>query len=433
MGEAAAAPSGSATVRRLRFLTDWRILATLLVLQFAVIVVLTFWPNSPSRPLPRAGYSSRVWEPYFAGHPGPWGELEYVRINIEPPEAFLPSGDYRFEPTRWFFEGLDPGAVKSILDRSDLTPAQRATLVDSTAWLVESNGITLTPGADLILELSASARAGIYRVLARSPRNEFQHWPYSYRVNGFQDWFSQSGLSPATMQLVSRLVYQRGGALCFSDLPELGAKIEAGPERRRLLKALFRKSGLLMKLRVRPDTDTEKLVDYWGSGGRAKDFRPLLESLTHVEGSISIDVAHLLPPFARKRVNTYPAPPANPNQEGADCYWTAMNFFNDPPDDRYFDETYWNAELEANYAIIEQPGFGDLVFLLLPDGKPIHAAVYIADEVVFTKNGIQLRQPWLLMKMEDMLAAYPEDQQLRVVYFRLKSRSGGAPPPARTP
>ena len=433
MGEAAAAPSGSATVRRLRFLTDWRILATLLVLQFAVIVVLTFWPNSPSRPLPRAGYSSRVWEPYFAGHPGPWGELEYVRINIEPPEAFLPSGDYRFEPTRWFFEGLDPGAVKSILDRSDLTPAQRATLVDSTAWLVESNGITLTPGADLILELSASARAGIYRVLARSPRNEFQHWPYSYRGNGFQDWFSQSGLSPATMQLVSRLVYQRGGALCFSDLPELGAKIEAGPERRRLLKALFRKSGLLMKLRVRPDTDTEKLVDYWGSGGRAKDFRPLLESLTHVEGSISIDVAHLLPPFARKRVNTYPAPPANPNQEGADCYWTAMNFFNDPPDDRYFDETYWNAELEANYAIIEQPGFGDLVFLLLPDGKPIHAAVYIADEVVFTKNGIQLRQPWLLMKMEDMLAAYPEDQQLRVVYFRLKSRSGGAPPPARTP
>jgi hypothetical protein len=153
-----------------------------------------------------------------------------------------------------------------------------------------------------------------------------------------------------------------------------------------------------------------------------KDIGPLFDSLTKVRNSVTIDVLHLLPPFARKRVNSYPAPLAA-GQRPPDCYWSAFNFFNDPPDDRYFDDQVWREELQKEFQFVEQPTFGDLVFLTRPDGVPIHCAVFIADDVVFTKNGANLRQPWKLMKMEDMLARYPEDFPLRVAFFHSAKRN----------
>jgi hypothetical protein len=53
--------------------------------------------------------------------------------------------------------------------------------------------------------------------------------------------------------------------------------------------------------------------------------------------------------------------------------------------------------------------------------------VFIADDVVFTKNGANLQQPWKLMKMEDLLARYPEDYPLRVAMFRLKVQGSEVP------
>lgn len=398
-----------------------RLLVILCLLQCGVIALLVLWQPSPAVPQPkrRGSGSSPDREPFFVGHPGPWGELEFARINIEPPDDFLPPSDRTFEPTRWLFEGWSPAQLQELLDRCELTVMQRAVLTNRTAWQVESNGVALTPGADLILSLSPQARTELYRVLGHSMRNEFHYWPYTYRGSGLHEWFGRSGLSPSTSEWLNKLVYPRGGALCFSDLPELSARIPDLAERQHLLKTLFRNSALLMKLRIRPDTDIAALQAYWGRNGRAKDFRPLLESLQHAGGNITLDISHLLPPFARKHLNTYPSPP-HLSQQVADCYWTALNFFNDPPDDRYYDEAAWSQDLREKYALIDEPGFGDLVFLLLPDGTPIHAAVYIADKVVFTKNGGHLRQPWLLMEMEDMLARYPTDQGVHLVYFRLK-------------
>ena len=61
--------------------------------------------------------------------------------------------------------------------------------------------------------------------------------------------------------------------------------------------------------------------------------------------------------------------------------------------------------------------YGDLIFLLCPDDSPLYAAVYIADDVVFTKNGGNYRQPWILMAWADLVARYPENYALRTVVF----------------
>ncbi len=82
--------------------------------------------------------------------------------------------------------------------------------------------------------------------------------------------------------------------------------------------------------------------------------------------------------------------------------------------------------LIQDYYIIAQPSqLGDLVFLSGDDNQAIHAAVYIADDIVFTKNGFHFTQPWILMHLKDMVETYaarqPTDKQLKVLYYRKKN------------
>jgi len=409
--------------------TRW--LLALVVLQFALLVgpTLLNWPASrpvpppglvPAAP-PAAGDDATL---FFKGRPGPWGQLEYVRINVEQPDEFVPVDDREFEPTRWHFLNYTRAQLTALFNACDLTPAQRAFLADPSNWQGATNGIFVTPPSELILELNPQARMQIYSVLAESEENPGHVWPATFRNGGFDEWFRHSGLPDATVATIRNLTYARGASLCFADVPELFNRMRSRPEERRLMmKTLSRQSTLLMKLRVKPDTDVAALTAYWSRGGRAKDVGPLLESLRKVPGGASVDVAHLLPPFARKRLNTYPFPPTDEKLPLPDCFWTAMNFFNEPPDDRHFNDTIWRKELEEDYTQVAEATFGDLILFLRADGSPMHAAVHIADDVVFTKNGGSLSQPWILMKLEDMLAKYPTIAPMRAVIFHSKKRT----------
>ena len=49
-----------------------------------------------------------------------------------------------------------------------------------------------------------------------------------------------------------------------------------------------------------------------------------------------------------------------------------------------------------------------------------HSCVYIADDVVFTKKGTSEMQPWLLMALEQVEAAYPSGKPWGRLTYRLK-------------
>jgi len=132
----------------------------------------------------------------------------------------------------------------------------------------------------------------------------------------------------------------------------------------------------------------------------------------------------LIPQFARMRLYTYPFPSEDPVVLRQDCYWTAMNFFNAVPDDRFINPAYTKQVLMADYYPVQSElTFGDVVFLFDSKGQVLHSAVYLADDVVFTKNGAHYNEPWTLMKLEDMLAYYPSDEPLRINAYRLKKNS----------
>jgi len=48
----------------------------------------------------------------------------------------------------------------------------------------------------------------------------------------------------------------------------------------------------------------------------------------------------------------------------------------------------------------------------------IHSAVYIADDIVFTKNGLSPRDPWILMALEEVGYLYAPDDHVRIRVYR---------------
>ena len=131
---------------------------------------------------------------------------------------------------------------------------------------------------------------------------------------------------------------------------------------------------------------------------------------------------YLLPPFARLRLNTFPNPSTDPMAIRQDCFWSAMNFFNETPDPQYYDQQSTVRALKDDFYITrEKPVFGDRIMLMDKSNMALHMCVYIADGVVFTKNGADFKAPWVLMKLSDMLALYPSTQGLSLVTYRPKN------------
>lgn len=356
------------------------------------------------------------------GNPGPWGELEYIPILIETPDEFLSVTRQANYDQPWCFQRLSVSQVTEVFNEAGLSPQERQWLLDQQNWRPVTNGFAITPPPEMLMGMSRAARERIYNVLAECGGNPLHEMPLSFRRDGLDEWFYKSGLSAPTIALTKSLLYQRGNAWCLSDWPLLLRYIESPTERRRLLKTTSRQATLLVRLRVRPDSDVEPLAGYWGRGGRHKDIRPLLQSLTLVPEAVSLDVVHLLPRFLRSRIYTYPYPTDNGGKPLPNCFWTSMNFFaNDQPDDKFHDPDSVKRALAEDYFPVDEDFLlGDVLLLSKPDGTLLHAAVFVADDVVLTKNGAYHTQPWIFAKMDDMAASYPSREPLKLRGYRRK-------------
>lgn len=64
--------------------------------------------------------------------------------------------------------------------------------------------------------------------------------------------------------------------------------------------------------------------------------------------------------------------------------------------------------------------FGRQLFLLDDKNSALHSAVYIADKIVFTKNGDNNLQPWMFMHVKDLTGMYSSAPPLRMLVYRNK-------------
>lgn len=350
--------------------------------------------------------------------PGPWGDLEYVRILTEPPEQQVVGNFPAVDYATWIFVGYTPQDLSVLWQSAGLSSAEIATISQPGLSEVDGDTITLRAPKEFVFGLTPSARNVIYTALGAFPQNNAQAEPYRFTVSSRDEWFKDSGLKAETIAKVERLLYQRGNSLLFSDQALLIPELKSLEESTRLLKTLARKSTLMLKLRISPDTDIEALERYWSFPG-SKDIGPLLNSIKRLGTSTTVDIVHLLPRFARARLYTYPSPDEPGSMSYMDCHWTVLNFFNQEPDPRYQDIDQVALAFRTNYhPVTGRPRYGDIYLFTQPNGDVIHSCVYIADNIVFTKNGAAPSSPWILMNYEDVVAFYPSSQPLDIQRYR---------------
>ena len=360
-------------------------------------------PVVPLRPATPIVAPPRIQGPGFQGKAGPWGVLEYTPIAIAPPRDLIKT-DGEITPTRWVFPRHSRAQAERVLELTGIGQSELDHL-RASGWKSRDGAVSVVPPPSLILGLAPEVRSTLYAILARYPEN-VQNAALAFRHDRLEARLAQSGLSPASIEAFRRLLYRRGGVVFFADDRTLLPMLEGSEERTRMVLLLAREDTYAVRLKIDSRTTVRQLLEYWGRPGRSKDIEPILSSLSGVPGGYALDLAHLLPAVPRRRIYTYPRRD-NSGDEAKNCHWTSLNFFNEMPDDRFIDPSAAQAEVAAHYRPVEQPAFGDLVVLADAEtGTVVHSATYLADDLVFTKNGFGLAEPWMYMQLAPMAQLY---------------------------
>ena len=352
---------------------------------------------------------------------GPWGCLTAQPVLIAAPAERL-SPNFRLGDDRWYFRAAHAGEVRQQLLRAGLSVEDAARLLATLQAVPGKPGLfAAAPEPALVLSMSPGVRTALYEQLSLWPENLPQFEPFRMTDTHLEQWLQAGDVPSDVITKVRSLFWKRGNAVLFSDYNVVADTINSPAIKLSLLKQLSRKASLVVRLAIPGEDDIEPLVDYWGFGGRSEKVGPLLHAMAR-SGGEPLDIANLLPVFPRQRLYRFPDPLPG-SDLGPACHWSAFNFFNmGSPDESLHTPEGVERMLAENYVpATAEPRFGDVILLTLPDGSSIHSAVYIAGNIVFTKNGPSLASPFIFSTIEDMLAFYPNSERIRLTYYRLKS------------
>ncbi len=354
---------------------------------------------------------------------GAWGTLLTRDIELERPAEYLTEEVALPKPEIWSFAGMRPEAVKKLFAANGVSAGQIASAFAPGSYSEKNSGTELKPSESFLTSFTPEQRQKLYLALAGAGVNLYLDFPYIFPGNDFADICTSGHLLPEEVALLKQLAYPNGTAQQLSDYFFLLEKIPTLERRTKVTQALSRQSAVLARLAVQPDTDIDKIASYWGNvpNVRFTNIRPLMESLKQLPEGGSLSLLYFLPKFARERLYTFPLP-AQTGDPVMDCHWTTFNFFNETPDNRFNDANYAVQFIQKNYYQISAPSqYGDILLLMNEKQEVKHSAVFIADDIVFTKNGNNYRQPWMLMRIPDLLTTYPATPPMKTVYMRRKT------------
>ncbi len=349
---------------------------------------------------------------------GPWGVLEKQTVMLDRPAGAFPQS----KPLReiaWLFARTSPAELRALIQSLGLPAAQQASLLDESRWHPAQHGIFVVPPLDLVRELPPVARQRLYDELSHTDENQSVRFPFVFR-GPVEEWLADCPLSPELLRTVARMVYKKGDVSVFADLPYIRI-IASSNEVNALVFHISRVPAVLARLELNNRSDLSALKHYWLPKKDA-NLGPLLSSLARVPGGTTLNVTTLLPSLPRLLLYSYPhARPDFPPQ--ANCVWSSMNFFNADPENRFMEEQFTSQALRTQYHIVPvADALGDIIMLYTPVAgggmKMIHMCVHIAGDVVFTKNGLDTNQPWVLMHLADVQALFPAGVGEATMVFR---------------
>ena len=350
---------------------------------------------------------------------GPWGELLTQEISLQRPVEYLNQELKTVQPPVWTFHGMNVAQIKSLFVANGLSQQEAEKALAPDRVSAQGTNTVFKPSDKFVFSLKTETRDRLYNAMRGLEVNVYLDWPYYYPRDTVESVFADTRPHPDDLALFKQLVYGGKDAWRFTDFETLMGRIPTLERRVTMTAALSRQPAVLARLCIRPNTDLDQMAAYWGHAPSAHfvDIRPMLEALKRLPQGGTISLAYLLPPFARERLYTYPLPPT-PGEPVPDCHWSTLNFWNAKPDNRLLDSSECGRRLDQDFYLIPHPSlFGDVLVFLDRESQRRHSAVYLADDLVFTKNGQSYVRPWMIMHISDLHALY---RDFTITYLRQK-------------
>lgn len=365
------------------------------------------------------------------GEPGPWGLLETYEIRLVPPLSYATAAlKNENRDTAWRFVSETRESVAAKLINAGLAEIEVQRLLDSGISSQNERWFEVNPPVDLLLGLDPGVRKNIYELLKPDPLNPLYRFPYVLDPHWYDESVSHDGVAPEVIDLIRKVSYFQESVPVVSDVPLVMSMIPSPEGKLSLMREMLNERSLAVRLRVNRDTDLEELSAYWSAGGRSKEILPVLRSVMETEGVERLDLVHVLPPLPRMLLYTYSSPQMAVGMTRPDCFWTAANFFNQSPSNRFLDFSAFEKYIGNRCEEVTGQGrkFGDVVLIIDEDsGDFLHACNYLADDLVYTKNGRSFSRPWIVDSLESVMAGYLKVPNVSVRTFRQKILSPLSP------
>lgn len=358
----------------------------------------------------------------YESQPGSWGKLIGDYIYLEAPLALVETFALPSTQTRWTFLAQQEAELPKLLGGLGISEPDVQTLISKAVR--EESYLHLLPQLDFVVNLPSGIRAALYTELAKLPINEYQVDPVLIVGASIEEWYHTSKLRPEIVQKIRQMSYLRGETTAFSDIPVLLSLAQSDSEARLIFKSCTRTRSLMVRLQLDKATNVPELLAYWsfGVGIRRKDIEPIIQSIIESDTLKDLGLSHIIPALPRKLLYTYPGLDMAKHGLLPDCHWTSLNFYNFDPYQYLLDSRLATSKVLENFIPVESPyQFGDILFFLdNTTGDAFHSCVYIADTLVFTKNGRNVLSPWIIMTIDDVKKVYLFRGNGRVQGFRRK-------------
>lgn len=386
---------------------------------FGLVPLITF-PPSPLFRVPSFGtwlLGMQTDSHFQSSSLGPWGELEYFPTFLDAPDSYF-SQLLSKTKTHWFFSGKKEEEVLALFERLE-TPDPHS----GVKWIKTNDGILLEPEFDFLESLTAEQANGISaEIVTKAKRGDPRLDYFTIECGDFRIMTEGLDLPEELITWVESRCFRVHQKTFFASSVHALMRISDEDLQLRFLKSLLRCRSLIVRLKIRQGQDLEAISRWWSAGPNRSRSLPLLEAALETRGVDTIDLLHLLPPVPRRLLNTYALERDRYQDMSPDCYWASMNFFEPAMSHRFLDEefprTYYFLD---RFEVVEPPyEFGDVIMLVdREQDRFVHSYVYIAEDIIYTKNGTGKFFPYVLMKMSDMLTRYMETESYEAEVYRL--------------
>ena len=364
---------------------------------------------------PLLGYTKQA-------NPGPWGELIVSNIYLEAPDSVIDIVGKPDPVPRWTFPGLSVTMVKDLLIQSGVDLALVERLTSSALCKTTATDTIIFPKLEDLLQIKGAVRDKLYTEISRYPQNDYYTDPVFILSDDVEEWLSEAILNASQKDVVRQLVWHRGKALVFSNVGLLLSYAQTAEEIKNTLRAITRCMSLVVSKKFPLKLDQrEAFLRYW-IGNQPESPRMTFIKAIAKENDINdtVDIMHFLPVIMREKLYTFPSLKDGVKGRLPDCHWTSLNFFNLSPRDYYRSTSLAAIQLTQAYNQVSAPyQFGD-VLCYTDNGEGLHTCVYIADNIVLTKNGENILAPWVLLTIEDVSKIYKRSPTTQIQGYRLK-------------